>query len=64
MSLVPLVVDYKLKAEPAYRYRPGGYHPVHLGDTLSEDRYKILHKLGWGGYSTVWAAQDQRSVAR
>ncbi|QQK43758.1 CMGC/SRPK protein kinase [Penicillium digitatum] len=21
----------------------------------------MLHKLGWGGYSTVWAARDQRN---
>lgn len=27
---------------------------------MNEGRYKILHKLGWGGYSTVWAARDQR----
>lgn len=37
-------------AEPLHRYRKGGYHPVHLGDRLSNGRYKVLHKLGWGGY--------------
>jgi hypothetical protein len=49
-----------IDAEPLHRYHKGGYHPVHLGDLLSNGRYKILHKLGWGGYSTVWAARDQR----
>jgi serine/threonine-protein kinase SRPK3 len=47
-------------------YRPGGYHPVHLGDTFStcpspnshQRRYRILHKLGFGAFSTVWLAQD------
>ncbi|KAI1130751.1 kinase-like domain-containing protein [Nemania abortiva] len=47
-------------AEPLHRYRPGGYHPIHLGDHLKNGRYKILHKVGWGGYSTTWAARDRQ----
>ncbi|KAI0531648.1 kinase-like domain-containing protein [Xylaria digitata] len=46
-------------AESICRYRPGGYHPIRLGDQLKGGRYKILHKVGWGGYSTTWAARDQ-----
>ncbi|KAF2277201.1 serine protein kinase [Westerdykella ornata] len=46
-------------AEPLHRYRRDGYHSIHLGDRLKDGRYRILHKLGWGGYSTVWAARDQ-----
>ncbi|KAI1977099.1 hypothetical protein LOZ53_002123 [Ophidiomyces ophidiicola] len=42
------------------RYKPGGYHPVSLGDCLNDSRYTIYHKLGWGGYSTVWLARDNR----
>ncbi|CZR57707.1 uncharacterized protein PAC_07596 [Phialocephala subalpina] len=38
-------------------YRVGGYHPVALGGTLN-GHYNILHKLGHGGFSTVWLAQD------
>lgn len=49
-----------IDAEPLHRYKKGGYHPTGLGDLLKDGRYKILHKLGWGGYSTVWAARDQR----
>lgn len=40
-------------------YRPGGYHPVHLGDTFGEnDRYRVIHKLGHGGFATVWLCHD------
>ena len=45
------------------RYRPGGFHPVKLGDTFSGGRYKVHHKLGWGGFSTVWLARDHSYVA-
>ncbi len=41
------------------RYRPGGYHPVSLGDMFN-DRYVVLRKLGYGQYSTVWLARDIR----
>ncbi|KAF1842922.1 serine protein kinase [Cucurbitaria berberidis CBS 394.84] len=49
-----------IDAEPLHRYRKGGYHPIRLGDILKDGRYRILHKLGWGAYSTVWAVRDQR----
>jgi len=38
-------------------YTIGGLHPVHLGD-IYDNRYKILHKLGSGGFSTVWLVRD------
>ena len=34
------------------KYVPGGYHPTHIGDELSQGRYVIVHKLGFGGFST------------
>jgi len=43
-------------------YRPGGYHPVHLGDVFHDGQYKIIRKLGDGAYSTVWLARDMRYV--
>ncbi|KAJ5168516.1 protein kinase [Penicillium canariense] len=55
----PLYIS-TINAEPLHRYRQGGYHPVTLGESLKAGRYKVLHKLGWGGYSTVWGARDQR----
>ena len=42
------------------RYNEGGYHPVHLEDSLDGGRYHIVHKLGWGGSSTVWLARDEQ----
>lgn len=51
--------------ESLEEYQPGGYHPVMVADVL-QDRYHILDKLGFGGYSTVWLARDthlQRHVA-
>ncbi|KAF8334550.1 kinase-like domain-containing protein [Amanita rubescens] len=39
-------------------YQPGGFHPVSIGDIYANGRYKILHKLGYGGESTVWLARD------
>lgn len=46
------------EAEPIYRYGPGGYHTVAIGDELG-GRYRILNKLGYGSYSTVWLARDE-----
>lgn len=39
------------------KYEPGGYHPLLIGDII-HDRYKIVNKLGFGGYSIVWLAYD------
>lgn len=41
-------------------YVKGGYHPVHVGDTFSDGRYLIVRKLGWGHFSTVWLARDNK----
>lgn len=45
-------------AENLEKYKPEGYHPVMIGDVL-HDRYRIVDKLGFGGYSTIWLAQDR-----
>lgn len=46
-----------VKLEKIYEYEPGGHHPVHLGDVLG-DAYRVIHKLGHGGFATVWLARD------
>lgn len=53
-------------AEPLASYCAGGAHPVHLDEHYPsstcnggrEGRYRIIHKLGDGHFSTVWLAQD------
>lgn len=47
--------------EPLERYVPGGFHPVTLGDTFKDGRYVVRHKLGYGGFSTVWLASDEQN---
>jgi serine/threonine-protein kinase SRPK3 len=46
--------------EDIEEYQPGGYHPISVGDTFDHGRFRVLHKLGFGGSSTVWLARDQR----
>ncbi|KAF2013940.1 kinase-like protein [Aaosphaeria arxii CBS 175.79] len=41
-------------------YRLGGYHPVKIGEVLRH-RYRVIHKLGHGTFSTTWLARDERS---
>ncbi len=43
-------------------YHPGGYHPVHLQDVFNA-RYRVIRKLGYGSFSTVWLAVDQQLVS-
>ncbi|EHL00987.1 putative Serine/threonine-protein kinase SRPK3 [Glarea lozoyensis 74030] len=48
------------ESEPADRYYDGTYYPICIGDVL-HTRYRIIHKLGWGGFSTVWLARDEQT---
>ncbi|KEG15468.1 serine/arginine-rich protein specific kinase SRPK [Trypanosoma grayi] len=50
--------DYSDTAnERATEYRKGGYHPVAVGEVY-HDRYRVVKKLGWGYFSTVWLVWD------
>jgi serine/threonine protein kinase len=44
--------------EDLEKYRSGGFHPIHLGDALNGGRDRVLHELGYRGFSTVWLARD------
>lgn len=39
----------------------GGYHPVHIGDVYKNGQYKVIRKLGWGHFSTVWLVEDTQT---
>jgi hypothetical protein len=41
-------------------YRPGHFHPVHIGDVFKDGRFTVVRKLGYGSFSTVWLAFDKQ----
>ena len=45
-------------------YQRGGYHPISIGDTFDCGRFRVLHKLGFGGSSTLWLVRDQWEGSR
>ncbi|KAK0120491.1 hypothetical protein ONS96_010701 [Cadophora gregata f. sp. sojae] len=48
--------------ENCEEYRPGGFHPVRIGDKLGpSSQFQVLHKLGRGGLATVWLCRDQET---
>lgn len=41
------------------QYRPGGHHPVILGEFLGEEeRFQVWHKMGQGTYGLIWMCRD------
>ncbi|EAQ88771.1 hypothetical protein CHGG_05390 [Chaetomium globosum CBS 148.51] len=43
-------------------YEQNGFHPVLLGDVLGDGgRFRVVHKLGYGGFATVWLCHDKVS---
>ena len=56
---------YKIKEDPKRTNDEYVLYPIRLGEVLNT-RYRIEHKLGAGGGSTVWMAldlQDKKNVA-
>lgn len=53
--------DIEILAEPWYRYNTAGdsrtFYPICIGEVLNQ-RYRIDHKLGQGGFSPAWMAYD------
>ena len=50
--------DYSDIEENPKDYKRGGYHPIKISDILN-NRYQVVHKLGWGYFSTVWLCWDE-----
>ncbi|KAK0646864.1 kinase-like domain-containing protein [Cercophora newfieldiana] len=52
-------IEFPAPVEDPNAYGPGGLHPVQLGDTLGDDnQFRVVHKLGDGGFGTVWLCRD------
>eukprot|EP00466_Bigelowiella_natans_P015374 jgi/Bigna1/138922/aug1.47_g13630 len=49
--------EYSSEHEDLVDYKPGGYHPVQIGD-IYNNRYMVHRKLGAGHFSTVWLCTD------
>ena len=46
-----------IDAESIWGYACGSYHPVMISDLL-HGRYRVVDKLGFGTFSTVWLCHD------
>ncbi|KAK2482419.1 hypothetical protein H9L39_04211 [Fusarium oxysporum f. sp. albedinis] len=49
--------DVEFACEDINLYPKGFCYPISISDIIVE-RYRIIHKLGHGAFSTVWMAQD------
>lgn len=56
-------LNIAVREESLDRYTTGGYHPVRIGDLFKDGAYKVINKLGYGQYSTVWLVYDSRLVS-
>ncbi|KAI2737270.1 hypothetical protein DTO013E5_6610 [Penicillium roqueforti] len=50
----------RIEAQSLPRYHEKHYYPVKIGEVF-KDQYRVIAKLGYGAYPTVWLAWDQRA---
>lgn len=48
------------EVERLEKYQSGEYHPILIGDVF-QSRCRVVHKLGYGSYSTTWLCRDYQS---
>jgi serine/threonine protein kinase len=62
LEAIQVVEDYD-PYESMQKYRPGGFYPILLGKHLETHGFcfHIINKLGSGGHSTVWLANETQS---
>ncbi|KAK2757613.1 hypothetical protein FQN54_004582 [Arachnomyces sp. PD_36] len=55
-----MTVGGAIEEQSLPRYHERNYYPVKIGEVFN-DQYRVISKLGYGAYSTVWLAWDQRA---
>ncbi|KAF8202940.1 CMGC/SRPK protein kinase [Pholiota molesta] len=60
-KLMPADEPHCKDEESPADYNAGGYLPVKVGDYFNDNRYRVVRKLGWGHFSTVWLVKDARN---
>ncbi len=50
-------LDIGNETEKLEKYHEGGFCPIHLSECIA-GRFTVLHKLGHGGFGTVWLVRD------
>ena len=50
-------VAQKVEEETLVWYTPEDFYPVKIGETF-KSRYRVVGKLGYGAYATVWLCKD------
>ena len=56
-STYTMSTENEIEEETLPNYDAMDYYPVRIGEVFSS-RYRVIGKLGYGAYSTVWLSQD------
>ncbi|KAF9568521.1 kinase-like protein [Agrocybe pediades] len=60
-KILPVDPPPSKEEESPADYNAGGYLPVKVGDVFNNNRYRVIRKLGWGHFSTVWLVKDSHT---
>jgi serine/threonine protein kinase len=53
----PLVEPLHLSVDDGY-----GFARLNYGDSIGQDRFSVIRRLGWGMYSSTWLAKDHQNA--